>query len=188
MDRVLLTVGVLALCALAFLALRSGWRHRLFRQQNSLGIADLPAVPDDLGAELGKPLTGLYVSSTPAGRWQDRLVVHGLGRRARVSAHRHRAGVLLDRVGEAPIFIPADRLDAVGTAPGIAGKVMGMDQGILVLTWRLGVIAVDSGIRADDLGIQQQWLDTAGPADPAGSAGGSDPDPTDRNRMEATGE
>lgn len=185
MDRVLLTVGIVVVCLLAFAALRVGWRHRLARQGSTLAIPGLPAVPDDLGPDLITPLTGLYVSSTPAGRWQDRLVVHGLGRRARVTAHRHRAGVLLDRTGEEPIFIPADRLDGVLTAPGIAGKVMGMAQGILILTWRLGGVEVDSGIRADDLDIQQEWLDASGPTDPGD---GSDPNPTDRNRTEATGD
>lgn len=183
MDRVLLTIGVVAVCLLAFAAIRVGWRHRLARQDSTLSVPELPAVPVDLGVDLVTPLVGLYVSSTPAGEWQDRLVVHGLGRRARVTAHRHRAGVLLDRTGEEPIFIPADRLDGISTAPGIAGKVMGMAQGILVLTWRLGGIEVDSGIRADDLTVQQEWLDAAGPTGP-----GADPDQSDRNRMEATGE
>ena len=185
MDRILLTVGIVVVCLLSFAALWVGWRHRLARQGSALSIPGLPAVPEDLGPDLSTPLSGLYVSSTPAGKWQDRLVVHGLGRRARVTVHRHRAGVLLDRVGEEPIFIPADSLDGVRTAPGIAGKVMGMEQGILVLTWRLGGIEVDSGIRADDLQIQREWLAAPGSTGPGR---GTDPDPTDRKRMEATGD
>ena len=60
-----------------------------------------------------------------------------------------------------PIFIPAADLSAAGTAPGIAGKVMGLPAGLLVITWRLDGMAVDSGIRADDPQVQASWIDAA---------------------------
>ncbi len=158
MDRFLLTVGLILVIALSAWGLLVGWRHRAQRQS---GVADLPPAPVDLGDELIEPLTGLYVSSTPTGSWQDRIVAHGLGRRAAATLHLSPLGVLIERVGESEIFVPVDDLVAVGTAPGIAGKVMGMPDGILVITWRLGDLSIDSGLRLDDLQDQADWIAAA---------------------------
>ncbi|QNK80853.1 transporter [Nakamurella sp. PAMC28650] len=158
MDRFLLTVGLILVILLAAWGLRVGWKHRAQRQAD---IADLPPAPVDLGAELTEPLSGLYVSSTPTGSWQDRIVAHGLGRRAAATLHLSPLGVLIERVGESEIFIPVDDLVAVGTAPGIAGKVMGMPDGILVITWRLGGSSIDSGLRLEDLEDQAEWIAAA---------------------------
>lgn len=158
MDRFLLTAGLVGVILLAAWGLLVGWKHRAQRQS---GVADLPAAPVDLGEELIEPLTGLYVSTTPAGSWQDRIVAHGLGRRAAATLHLSRIGVLIERIGESEIFVPVEDLVAVGTAPGIAGKVMGMPDGILVITWNLGDLRVDSGLRLDDLAEQVEWIATA---------------------------
>ena len=155
MDRTLLTVLLIAIVLLAAWGLLVGWRHRARRQSD---LPALPAVPADPGADLVEPLTGLYVSTTNAGSWQDRVVAHGLGRRATATVHLSTTGVLIDRVGEDAIFIPIADLEAVGTAPGIAGKVMAMPDGILVLTWDLGGHKLDSGLRADDLEAQADWI------------------------------
>ena len=156
MDRALLTVLLIAFVLLSAWGLLVGWRHRAQRQSD---IAAPPAVPDDLGADLAEPLTGLYVSSTRTGSWQDRVVAHGLGRRAAATVRLTTAGVLLDRVGEDSIFIPSADLVAVGTAPGIAGKVMAMPDGILLLTWDLDGTRLDTGLRLDDLAAQADWVE-----------------------------
>ncbi len=70
-------------------------------------------------------------------------------------------GVLIDRSDDDPIFLPAGSLTAVGTAPGIAGKVMGLPHGVLIVTWRLGDVQLDSGFRADDPALQADWIDAA---------------------------
>ena len=158
MDRTVLTVVLVLVVVLAAYGLLVGWRHRTARQS---GLPELPGVPPDLGRELAEPLAGLYVSTTAAGRWQDRVVARGLGRRAPATVHLTAAGVLIDRVGESPIFLPADDLEAVGTAPGIAGKVMGMPDGILVLTWNLRGTRLDSGLRIQDLQAQAEWIAVA---------------------------
>lgn len=161
MDRLLLTVALVLVCVLAAAGLWWGWRNRLRRQTETLGVPGLAAVPADLGVDLAEPLAGLYVSTTVSGHWQDRLLVNDLGRRARADVFLTERGVLIDRVGEESIFIPAADLVGVGTAPGIAGKVMGMPDGILVLTWNLGAVAVDTGVRADDLAQQDDWIAAA---------------------------
>ena len=164
MDRTLLTVMLILIVLLAAWGLLVGWRHRAQRQAD---LPELPTVPTDLGAELTESLTGLYVSTTKAGSWQDRVVARGLGRRAAATVRLTAAGVLIDRVGETPIFIPIDDLEEVGTAPGIAGKVMAMPDGILVLTWNLGGTRLDSGLRIEDLEAQADWMERAAQLIPA---------------------
>ncbi len=155
MDRTLLTVGLILVILLAAYGLRLGWKHRAQRQSD---IAAPPAAPEDLGEELTEPLSGLYVSTTRAGSWQDRIVAHGLGRRAAAVLHLTSVGVLIERTGENEIFIPVADLEAIGSSPGIAGKVMAMPDGILLLTWNLGGTRVDSGLRLQDLQAQADWI------------------------------
>lgn len=155
MDRVLLTLAMVAVVLVIFAGLWWGWRNRARRQGD---IPALPVVPAVSGALLSPPLAGVYVSTTRAGSWQDRVVVHGLGRRATATLNLAEDGVLIDRVGEDPIFLPMHAITAVDTAPGIAGKVMGMPAGVLVLTWRNGEALLDSGFRSDDPDRQDEWL------------------------------
>jgi hypothetical protein len=168
-ERFWLTLAVLAVCVLAGYGLLVGWRHRAQRQA---GLPELPSVPEDFGSELATALTGLYVSTTTAGNWQDRIVARGLGRRANATAELTADGVLIDRIDDDAIFLPAGSLTAVGTAPGIAGKVMGLPNGVLIISWRLGDVELDSGFRADDPALQPAWIDAA--AALIGSARGAD--------------
>ena len=161
MDRALLTVVIVAIILLAMAGLLVGWRHRAARQERDLALPELPGVPDDLGADLAEPLPALYVSTTPHQRWQDRIVTRGLGRRAAATLRWTEAGILVDRVGEDPIFVPTASLVSVDTGPGIAGKVMGLPNGILIITWRVGELLLDSGFRADDLDVQDRWIQLA---------------------------
>ena len=158
MDRTLLTVLLVLVILLAAYGLLVGWRHRAARQAD---FPELPVPPEDLGAELTAPIDGLYVSTTAAGHWQDRIVARGLGRRAKATVHLYAAGILVDRVGERTLYLPAADVRTVGTTPGIAGKVMGMPDGILVLTWDLAGRELDSGVRVSDLEAQAEWLAAA---------------------------
>jgi hypothetical protein len=157
-PRLLLTLALVAVCVVAIGLLRVGWKHRATRQS---GFAAPPAAPVVPGDQLAEPLTGIYVSTTNSGQWQDRIVVHGMGRRAKATARLYETGVLIDRVGEDPIWIPVAALKSVSTAPGVAGKVMGLADGILLITWTWTDKAVDSGFRADDPTAQAAWIDTA---------------------------
>jgi hypothetical protein len=151
-------IACVAVCLLAVYGLSVGWRHRAGRQTD---LPALPAVPDDLGPDLVPPVTGMYVSTTTAGSWQDRIVAHGLGRRAAGAIRLSDEGVCIERDGEADIFIPTADLVAVTTAPGIAGKVIGQSDGILVVRWSLGDTLLDSGFRSDDSDAQDDFLDAA---------------------------
>lgn len=158
MERTLWVLGLVLVCLLAAWGLWIGWKHRGGRQA---GLSPLPAVPNAPGDVITPALTGLYVSSTTAGNWQDRIVAHGLGVRAPAIVRLTEDGVLIDREGADPIFVPVTDLVEVTTAPGIAGKVMGQADGILIVRWRLGETELDSGIRADDRDEQVEFLAAA---------------------------
>jgi hypothetical protein len=139
---------------LAVAGMRWGWRNRAKRQAD---LAELPAVPSALGPELAAELTGLYVGSTVATEWQNRIVARGLGERADAVARLTEAGVLIDRQGSAAIFIPSERLIDARLEPALAGKVVGQG-GLLVLRWRHGGLDLDTGLRADDRTVYPAWV------------------------------
>ena len=138
------TMLVLVL-ALAGWGMWYGWRERTRR--SAVAVPAPPAVPDDLGALLLGPLDGTYVSTTRSGDWLDRVSAHDLGVRSAAQVEVHTGGVLLRRQGARDVLVPGDRLRAVGTAPGMAGKFVG-GEGLVVLTWSAGDDA------SGDLGAQ----------------------------------
>lgn len=143
MDRLLvLGLVTLALIAIVFALLAVGWRNRLRRQSD---VDALPEVPAELGAPLAAA-DGQYVASTTAGDWLDRIAVHQLGIRTDAGLSVHPEGVLFDRAGAGPVFIPAGRLTGVRQDSGMAGKFVEKD-GLLVLSWMLGARELDSGFR-----------------------------------------
>ena len=142
----LLLTLVLIGAALALIWL--GWRNRLRRQA---GVDPLPEIPAHLGAAVAVA-DGQYVASTTAGDWLDRIAVHNLGIRTNAELSVHPEGVLFDRAGAGPVFIPAASLTGVRQESGMAGKFVEKD-GLLVLSWMLGSRELDSGFRtrhADD--------------------------------------
>jgi len=158
MERALWVLGLLLVCALCAYGLWVGWRHRAARQSD---LAQLPVAPAVLGPDLVEPLTGMYISTTTSGNWQDRVVAQGLGRRAAGAVRLSDEGVCVERDGEDDIFVPVDDLVEVTTAPGIAGKVVGMADGVLIVRWLLGGTPLDSGFRANDSVAQADFIDAA---------------------------
>lgn len=165
MDNKTLTLLItLPLIAVVLALIGIGWRNRLRRQSD---VEQLPAVP----AELSPPLAaadGQYVSTTTAGDWLDRIAVHGLGIRTNAELTVHPEGVLFERSGAGPLFIPAARLAGVRQDSGMAGKFVEKD-GLLVLSWAHGTHELDTGFRtrraADKPALLQtlQELISAGP-------------------------
>jgi hypothetical protein len=148
MDRLLPGLFMLALAVVVFALLAAGWRNRLRRQSD---VEALPAVPAELSAPLAAA-NGQYVASTTAGDWLDRIAVHNLGIRSNAELSIHPEGVLFERSGAGPVFIPAGRLTGVRQESGMAGKFVEKD-GLLVISWMLGARELDSGFRtrhADD--------------------------------------
>jgi hypothetical protein len=140
----LVLLGAAAVLGLYGLMLR-GWRRRQQRQ------GDLPAPPTATGSATtvvgGVP--GLFVGTTFAGRWLDRVAVHGLSVRAAGRLRIATDGVHIEREGAAEVYLPFGMIEDAGPGDALAGKVMG-EGGLLVLTWRLGESLLTSAFRADD--------------------------------------
>lgn len=155
MERLLLTLIVVAFFLLLVWGMRAGWRRKA-RSQSAL-VPPFPAIPEDAG-EPELEAKGLYVSTTTAGNWQDRIVTRGVGMRGRAWLRLHSDGIAVDRVGAPGFWIPREAVSQARTASAIAGKVMGTDS-LLVITWQAGDVALDTGFRADDLAGYPAWID-----------------------------
>lgn len=92
----------------------------------------------------------LYVATTRHGEPLERLAIRGLAFRARATVTVTDAGVVLDLAGSPRIFVPADRITAVGQATVAIDRVVERD-GLVCLSWRLddGTV-VDSYLRPQD--------------------------------------
>ncbi|MGN2637252.1 PH-like domain-containing protein [Nocardia takedensis] len=155
MERTLWVVGLLILFVLAVWLMWRGWQNRAARQAERIG--ELPTVPADLGAQVLEPTTGVYLGSTIAPSWQDRIAVGDLGFRATAELTRFERGILLERDGATVIWIPEESITAVRTERGHAGKVM-TEGGVLVIRWKLPTgTEIDTGFRGDDKTVYPAW-------------------------------
>jgi len=133
---------ILALVGLAWVGMAVGWRRRARRQHT------LPA-PAALPAHLSAPLLsveGLFVGTALTQAWLERVVPHGLGARAGAVLSVHPDGLVLERDGSPPLWVPQQDLLGVRRDTGLAGKVT-ETGGLVVWTWRLGPAVLDSGLR-----------------------------------------
>jgi len=148
-------IVILCWLGLVLLMLR-GWRRRGRRQTDKVG--EFPVVPEDAGERRLGPDSGLYVGSTFAPSWTDRLAVGDYGDRASCSISMFAQGILIERQGANSIWIPAASVTAIRTERGLAGKVMTRD-GLLVIRWRLpSGTEIDSGVRCDDKSCYPRWV------------------------------
>ena len=132
-----------------------GWRKRAERQAELIGT--LPEIPDRVGAAaLTTP--GIYVGCTMAPAWSQRITVGDLGYRSKAVLTRHPEGILVQRIGAQPIWIPSESISGIRTEHVIAGKVAARD-GILAIRWRLpSGVKIDTGFRADNRDEYVTWL------------------------------
>ncbi|WP_433612701.1 transporter [Prescottella agglutinans] len=172
MERLLWVVGCIAVWALLVFLMYRGWKGRAARQADRIG--ELPQVPAELGDQLIAPSTGLYVGSTVAPSWQDRIAVGDIGYRATGEISRWSRGILLERNGASAIWIPDESIRAIRTERGLAGKVMTKD-GVLVIRWELPTgTEIDTGFRGDDKTVYPEWVretDSTDKTDTANAAG-----------------
>ena len=143
--RAVYTLATLAIVAGLCLLMLKGWRARQRRQ------ADLPAPRTSApqSEPLLPPTEGLFVGTTTAGDWLDRIAVHGLSDRGAGWLTLTSEGVTVERDGMPDLHLPIDGIR--GAAPGtrLAGKVVGTD-GLLLIDWQLGDRLLTSAFRADD--------------------------------------
>lgn len=163
MIRVLLVLVCIVFFALCVTGMWIGWRGRARRQ--SAILADFPVPPAwateedaERPKDLVEPETGVYVGSTLAGDWQNRIAIGDIGFRAAATMSLSRQGLLIERTGASPLWIPADSLVSARTDRALAGKVMGI-EGLFVVRWNLGDQQIDSGLRGDDKNSYAAWVD-----------------------------
>ncbi len=133
-----------------------GWRRRAQRQAELIGT--LPPMPDTVGAALIPATKGLYVGTTLVPHWNDRVAAGDLGYRTKAVLTRYPEGIMLQRTGAGPIWIPDDAITAIRTEMGVAGKVV-TSEGVLAIRWRLpSGTEIDTGFRADNRAEYDRWV------------------------------
>jgi hypothetical protein len=162
---------VVVLIGLVIRRMLRGWRRRAERQEELVGT--LPSMPDQVGSALIAPTRGLYLGSTLAPNWLDRVTAGDLGYRCKAVLTRYREGILLERSGAGPIWMPAASVTGVRTERAMAGKVLptrtpqgtadSAAGGILVIRWTLpsGTV-VDTGFRGEDRKEYARWITQTG--------------------------
>ena len=83
---------MLAVAVVLLVLVAVGWRQPA---QAPAGIAPLPPIPADTANPTGY-YEGMYVVTTTAGDWLDRVAVHGLGVRTKAALRTYPHGVLID--------------------------------------------------------------------------------------------
>ena len=143
--------------AVAIQLMMLGWRRRALRQTELIG--NLPDVPDQVGGATAT-IRGVYVGSTLAPEWNDRITAGDLGYRNKAVLTRYPEGIMLERTRANPIWIPQESITAIRTERGIAGKVAARN-GILAIRWRLpSGVEIDTGFRAVNRDEYGDWLQT----------------------------
>jgi hypothetical protein len=143
-SRVLLTAGTVLFAAVFYALMLKGWRSRQRRQ------GDLPAPPVATGTSptVLRPEPGLFVGTTSAEDWLDRIAVHRLSDRSSGQLRVAEDGVHVEREGLPELYLPFGSIQAVSLEQSLAGKVI--SGGMLVVTWRLGARSLASAFRATD--------------------------------------
>jgi hypothetical protein len=153
----LIMAAVLALL-IAFIIqlMMRGWRERARRQAELIGA--LPPVPDTVGSPIVPATRGVYVGCTLAPSWHDRVAVGDLGYRSKAVLTRYPEGIMVQRSGASPIWIPQDSITAIRTEQGMVGKAM-THNGILAIRWRLpSGTEIDLGFRGNGRPDYADWL------------------------------
>ena len=160
-------VLVVVLIGVVIRRMLRGWKHRAQRQSELIG--DLPPAPVILRPAVIPPTRGLYLGSTIAPNWLERVNVGDLGYRCKAVLTRYPEGILVERSGTGPIWMPAASISGVRTERAMAGKVLpgggggaGSDSTgrILVIRWRLpSGTEIDTGFRGEDRSVYGRWID-----------------------------
>lgn len=144
MTKEMLLAIVIAIGALLLALMVVGWFGRRHRQS---GIVAPAPRPEDIGAVHGR-FEGKYVAATLAGQPYERVAVHGLAFRGPMTAVVAEQGVVLERTGEADIWVAAADLVSVRSATWTIDRVVEAD-GLTLLEWQLPGLLVDLYLRVE---------------------------------------
>lgn len=142
-PRTLLTLAMFALIGLAFLGMRKGWQNRAKRE-----VAPISTAIPTSAIALTEKHPARFAGTTISGRWLDRITNYGLGTPRSAFVQVFDSGIFVTDDLDFNLWIAKDVITNVGTKRGIAGDVVEKD-GMLVITWQLGDLVVDSGIRVN---------------------------------------
>ena len=154
-DRFLLTVLFLAAVVALWLLMLKGWRGRVRRQGD---LPAPPAPPAQRGRTLVPATSGLFVGTTFADDWLDRVAVHDLAHRSAGWILLDTDGVHVEREGLSDLYLPYALIDRASLGDALAGKVIGK-EGLVLVDWRLGSRLLTSGFRADDHAVHRRLVD-----------------------------
>jgi hypothetical protein len=147
---------LLAIALVVWLAVQV-WRSR---RPARLQLEQFPAPPSELSGEAGAAVLpaveGLYLGTSMAGDWRDRVTVGDVGLRSTAMLYLSGSGLLIDRISASPLWIPAASVRGARTGRVRVGRPMG-DSDLLV-TWQLGGRLLDCAFRADDDRVYAEWL------------------------------
>ena len=155
MERTAYTLLTLLAVGLLYLLMLRGWRSRQRRQGD---LPSPPRPPERRGHLLLPAVPGLFVGTTYAEDWLDRIAVHDLAHRASGWLHVAVDGVHVEREGLPDLYLPYDVVASASLGDALAGKVVGR-EGLLLLDWQLGGRLLSSGFRADDHGAHRRLAD-----------------------------
>ncbi|HWH26134.1 MAG TPA: hypothetical protein VNT53_05760 [Pseudolysinimonas sp.] len=145
MDKVISTIIIVAVLVVIYGGLALAWRARKRRQG---GIGPLMVPPSELGSIHFRDEL-LYVATTRADSPLDRIVVAGLGFRARAFVTVADSGVVLTLAGADARFIPRSAITGAGRATWTIDRVVPND-GLVFLRWTLDGTALDTYFRSPD--------------------------------------
>lgn len=159
--KLLVTLIVLAVLVLVVMSMLRTWQGRAAAHR-ATAVGPFPKPPMELtgpdGAALLPSVTGVYAGTSMAGDWRDQVETGDIGLHTTATLHLSGAGLLIDRAGATPIWIPMESLRGARIGRSIAGRVMSGD-GHLVFTWQVWGHLLDTAFQGDKE-IYPQWLDT----------------------------
>lgn len=167
MERVVAGSVLLALVPVVWFLMLSGWRARLREQETGLELPE-PASPGD--GSVPEAVEATYVSTTLAGQPFERVLVHGLGGRSAASVGVEEGRWVVLRRGARSFAVPAHDVVGVDRRRGQVGKFVAGRGGLVVVTWRLGEVPLDTALHcrrredADALAAAVQRLAGGGAA------------------------
>lgn len=148
------------LLAVLFALMQRGWRRRARHQAELIG--PLPAAPDTVGPAM-LITHGRYLGCVLAPSRCERIVVGDLAYPSRAVLIRYQEGIMVQRNGAGPMWIPRESIRAIHTKRGPTGK--GVDRvvtrnGILAIRWQLpSGVELDTNFRGRDSREYTGWLE-----------------------------
>ena len=168
--RIALVVAMLAVIGLALWGMRRGWVNRQARQADVPAPLESPTDPDVWVAEV----QGVFIGTSRAGDWLDRIAVHDLGIRSRATVHAGSSGVWIEREAARSCWIPREAVLAVRLDRGVSATARSKES-VIIIQWQLGGSLIETGFRADESDGQRTVLDglvTLGyPTNPSNQSG-----------------